>query len=319
MEIITEAGYRDRMDREVVPYLEKYRNSGFFSPEDGQEKLYFESYRREDAKGVIVILHGFTESAEKYLEMIYYFLQAGYQVYSMDLRGHGRSRREEGDLSLVHIGHYQHYLADLEYMIENVMRDEDRALPMHLYGHSMGGGIGAAFMEWRPEVFRSAVLSSPMIKPLTGGITIGIARGIAEIQVILGRGRCYVPGHHAFRGDETFEDSASTSAERYAYYARKRQQEKLFQTNGASYSWLREAARMSKYILKRKNCRKIVGRVLVFQAEQETYVDKAAQELFVSRVRGARLVPVAGTKHEIYRSDDGHMRGYVEEVLGFFA
>lgn len=321
MEIISETGYRDRMDREVVPFLEKSRHCGFFSPEDGRipvSKVYFESYRREDARGVVVIVHGFTESAEKYVEMIYYFLQAGHQVYIMDLRGHGRSVREQNDLSLVHIGRYQQYLTDLEYMAENVVSCEDRALPMYLYGHSMGGGIAAAFMEWKPETFSRAVLSSPMIRPLTGGIPIGIVCGIAGIGARLGKGGRYVPGHHAFRGDETFESSASTSAERFAYYARKRQKEKLFQTNGASYSWLREAARMSNYILKKKNCRKIIGKVLVFQAEQDDYVDKAAQDLFVSRVSGARLAPAAGTKHEIYMSDDEHMRRYVGEVLEFF-
>lgn len=317
MEIITYTDYRDRMEKEVVPFLKKHRHSGFFCPDNGQDKIYYESYRREDAKGVIAMVHGFSESAEKYVEMIYYFFQAGYQVYIMDQRGHGRSARGQEDLSLVHIDRFEQYLSDLDYLATEVADREDKGLPRYLYAHSMGGGIGAAFMEWHPSVFEGAVLSSPMIRPLTGGIPLGIARGIAEIQVMLGKGATYVPGHHAYRGDETFETSAATSAERYEYYAGKRRSQPNFQTNGASYSWLREAARMSKYILNKENCGKIVGKVLVFQAEQEDYVDKEAQEIFTGQVKSARMVPMPGTKHEIYMSDDSHMRVYVEEILDF--
>lgn len=317
MEIISEMGYRDRMEKEAVPFLKEHRYCGFFAP-DGQGDIYYERYRQEKAGGTVVMVHGFSESAEKYAEMIYYFLQAGYQVYIMDVRGHGRSVRSREDLSMVHIDRYERYLSDLEYLAAEIAAKENPALPLYLYGHSMGGGIAAAFLEKSPGTFRKAVLSSPMIRPLTGGIPFGAAYGIADMQCRLGKGGCYVVGHHAFAGDETFESSASVSAERYEYYARKRQSEEKFQTNGASYSWLREAARMSKYILKEVNCRKITAEVLLFQAEREEYVDKKAQEKFVSRVESARLVPMAGTKHEIYMSDDGHVVQYLDEILKFF-
>ena len=90
MEIISEMGYRDRMEKEAVPFLKEHRYCGFFAP-DGQGEIYYERYRQEKAGGTVVMVHGFSESAEKYAEMIYYFLQAGYQVYIMDVRGHGRS------------------------------------------------------------------------------------------------------------------------------------------------------------------------------------------------------------------------------------
>lgn len=317
MEIIAEKGYRDRMEKAVVPFLKECRYCGFFSL-DGQGDIYYERYLTERAVGVVVMVHGFSESAEKYVEMIYYFLQAGYQVYIMDVRGHGRSARSREDLSIVHIDCFERYLSDLEYLAAEIAAKENPELPLYLYGHSMGGGIAAAFLEKNPGVFRKAVLSSPMIRPLTGGIPFSVAYGIAAIQCRLGKGGCYVVGHHAFSGDETFEGSASVSEERYGYYARKRQSEKKFQTNGASYSWLREAARLSKYVLKKANCRKITAGVLVFQAEREEYVDKMAQETFVSRVENARLVPMAGTKHEIYMSGDGCMRLYLGEILAFF-
>lgn len=317
MQIIASAGYEDAMERIVMPFLGQYRKCGFFDP-DGGGGVYYESYCRKDARSMVIIAHGFTETAEKYMEMIYYFLKEGYQVYLMDLRGHGRSARESDDLSLVHIDHYEHYLLDLEYLIEKIAIPENPELPLYLYGHSMGGGIGAAILEERPELFRKAVLSSPMIRAKTGKVPWVAAYGIATVMAGLGHGKNYVAGHHAFRSDETFENSAATCRERYEFYYQKRLHEKLFQTSGASYGWLREASRLSEAILKEEHLHKIRTEILLFQAQRDDYVEPSAQERFVRRVEKAELVKVPGTKHEIYMSDDRTMERYVGEILAFF-
>lgn len=316
MEMITERDYRRRMDEEAMPFLAKCRRRGFFEP-DGTGNIYFESYDAAQAKGAVVIAHGFSESAEKYVEMIYYFLQAGYRVYIPEMRGHGRSVRETADLSLVHISRYEQYLEDLQYFAENIVKKENPGMPCYLYAHSMGGGIGAAFLERYPDIFQKVVLSSPMIRPLTGQVPFGAAYVIARMMVRSGKGMQYAAGQHAFRGDETFEGSAAVSRARYEYYREKRAREKLFQTSGASYAWLREAARMSVDVLKKENCRKIRAKVLVFRAMQDDFVSGAAQEKFVRQVSGARLIPVTGTKHEIYMAADEVLQPYVSRIRGF--
>lgn len=326
MRQITEKNYRSSMDNEVLPYLSKCRTIGYFQP-DGKGDIYYESYRHDaghdndhdQPKGNIVIVHGFSESAEKYAELIYYFLQARYQVYISDLRGHGRSVRTEKDLSMIHIDQYESYLTDLEYLTEKVVQKESPYLPLYLYGHSMGGGICAAFLEKRADLFQKAVLSSPMIRPLTGVIPFGLARMIAITMCALGKGHHYVAGQHEFRTDETFENSAAASAERYEYYHQKRCTEKMFQTSGASYCWLREAANMSVYILKKANCRKIQAPILLFQAQRDNLVDQRAQERFAAQAKHVRLMPMADTKHEIYMSGDSVLQNYVEQILLFLS
>lgn len=316
MEIIAEKDYSSRMETLVCPVLKKYKDSGYFNP-DGTGKIYYESYLRERAVGVVLIVHGFTESAEKYPEMIYYFFQAGYTIYIPDIRGHGRSARFDDDLSMVHIDRYEHYISDLEYLIKEIIKKENPHLPIYLYGHSMGGGICAALLEKQPDMFAKAILSSPMIRPLTGRIPFFAARLIAGLFSGLGRGKCYIPGQHGFRGDERFEDSAAVSRERYEYYYRKKLKEKLFQTSGASYGWLREAAGLSAYIMKKKNCRKIRAKVLLFQAQQDDYVDRRMQSRFAKQAEDVRLLMLEGTKHEIYMSHDDTMQEYIERILTF--
>ena len=316
MELIRTEGYEDRMNRVVMPYLDKYKECGYFDP-DGRGDIYYEKYCRESPKGVMLIAHGFTESAQKYVEMIYYFLQGGYQVYIMDMRGHGRSVREGEDLSMVHIGRYEHYVADLEYLADEIARKENPGLPLYLYGHSMGGGVRAVLLEKRPELFNKSILSSPMLKPKTGNMPFVIVYVAAVVQVWLGKGKTYVAGHHAFREDETFPDSAAVSRERYEYYYQRRLKESLFQTSGASYGWLREAIRLSKHVRRRTNRRKIRASILLFQAQRDDYVDNKAQRQFARNIRDVRLILVKGAKHEIYMSDDETMRKYIKKIFKF--
>ena len=51
---------------------------------------------------------------------------------------------------------------------ETVGKDYADGRPLNLYCHSMGGGIGASVLETHPTLFDKAVLSCPMIAPVTG-------------------------------------------------------------------------------------------------------------------------------------------------------
>ena len=105
IDFLPEQGYRQKMD-EIAEILKQQGKTGWFDP-DGRGNIYYETYLLPEAAGTVVLIHGFTENAEKYKELIYYFLQNSYQVYTMDMRGHGRSVRDTGDdLSLTHIDRF---------------------------------------------------------------------------------------------------------------------------------------------------------------------------------------------------------------------
>ena len=137
MEWIHEAHYAEEMEKTAEPYLEKRRKDlsaepylakrrkDLFFPvqqkETGKErlfpvqqnetekapKLHVVRYTADQPKGVLVISHGFTESAPKYEELAFYFLQAGYHVYLPEHMGHGNSYRMTEDLSLVYVDHWK--------------------------------------------------------------------------------------------------------------------------------------------------------------------------------------------------------------------
>lgn len=316
--ILKEEHYGGEMERSVLPYLQA-RGTQLWLEREAGKRIFCMRYLADSPVGVVLISHGFTESAEKYQESIYYFLQKGYHVYCVEHCGHGHSYRLTEDLSLVHVDTYRRYTADLLFAADTARR-ENKALPLFLYAHSMGGGIGAAAAAEAPEYFSRVVLSSPMIRPLTEPVPWPAAKMIAGVCCALGKKAGYVMGQKPYGGMERFEESASTSCARFTYYQEKRAAEPLYQTSAASYGWLRSAGKLNHY-LRTEGWKRISAPVLLFQAESDSFVSKPEQEWFIKKLcdRGveARLVKPAGTKHEICNAEESIMVKYWEEVFGF--
>lgn len=109
----------------------------------------------------------------------------------------------------------------------------------------MGGGIAAAAVAAEPKLFERLVLSSPMIRPLSGKVPWHDARTIAMAFCKAGQAKRYVAGQKPYRGSGRFENSSSTSRVRYEYYRAKKEQEPLFQMN-AGIVWLASCGSMSE-------------------------------------------------------------------------
>jgi lysophospholipase len=315
--VLKEETYQEKMNNVVVPYLTERQSVLWLEREPGS-KLYCVRYLADKVRGMVLISHGFTETAEKYQECIWYFLKAGYHVYAIDHCGHGHSYRLTNTLSLVHTDGYSRYVDDLLF-VAHLARQEHPTLSLSLYGHSMGGGIAAAAAAREPELFRKLVLSSPMIRPKTWPVPWLVARCIAEVNCLLGNSESYVAGQGPYQGPEHFSDSAATSRARFSYYQAKRQSDEVYQMNAPSYGWLKSAGRLNSY-LQRVGWRRIQAPVLLLQAENDAFVSKREQRRFARKLElkgKVRLIEVPGTKHEIYNAETRILRCYWEEIFGF--
>lgn len=319
--IIKDECFERFMEETVEPFLAQRRKVLRISRETG-ESLYCARYDAEDAVGTVVISHGFTETAEKYLEVAYYFLKRHYHVCLPEHCGHGRSYRLVDDLSLVHVDRYERYVWDLLAVAEAAKRAHPEK-PVFLFAHSMGGGIGLAALSARPGLFERAILSSPMIRPLTGTMSWSAAKLLANILCRTGKAEQYLPGSRAFDGKERFEDSAAVSRERFAYYQKKRNAQPLYQMSAASCGWLNEAARLNRYLMK-KGWKHIQTPLCIFQAEDDAFVSGEEQDRFAEKVQSegktsVKKTCIAGSKHEIYNSGEQVLRNYWEQVFRFLS
>ena len=276
-------------------------------------------YTPDNPQAVIVLSHGFLESVKKYREMIYYFLHGGFVVYAFDHSEHGKSYRLTDDLSKVHVDDWHRWCDDLIYVAQ-FTRKAYPDLPLYLYGHSMGGGIGAAVLCLVPDLFSRAVLSSPMIRPQTGGVPWCLTRLLCNLTCAIGRKENYAPANYPYDSNEPFADSASLSEERFEYYMEQRRNDPLYQMSGATWGWLQNAVRMNTFIQK-TGWKEIRCPVLLFQADDEQRVVNSQQDLFIKKISAncdARLIHMPETKHEIFNSHDDVIVRYLDEIFKFF-
>ena len=69
-----------------------------FAGQDGLE-LYYQRWRPEGTpKAVLPIVHGYGEHSGRYANIVDWFVPRGYSVYAFDLRGHGQSPGQRGEL-----------------------------------------------------------------------------------------------------------------------------------------------------------------------------------------------------------------------------
>ena len=218
--VLQEKNYAERMQNGVEPYLAAHAEEFYWERESGHP-IHVLRYRAFRPRGVVVISHGFTENAEKYKEIVYYFIKEHFHVYLPEHCGHGKSYRLVEDPSLVYVDSYHRYVEDLLFVARKA-KAEACGLPLVLYSHSMGGGIAAAAAAKAPHLFRKVVLSAPMIRPLTGKVPFADAKRIAAFACATERGTQYVVGQKPYQGIENFKQSSSLSRPRFLYYQQQR-------------------------------------------------------------------------------------------------
>ena len=316
MHWITDESFEETMRADVAPWLEARRETGYDEREAGQP-VYYEHYRADARRGVVVISHGFTESITKFAEPIYYLLQAGYEVWGVDHRGHGRSFRANDNPFVVHTDRFEDYVEDLHHLTETLVKPAAGELPLYLYGHSMGGCIGARMIEKYPELFRKAVLSSPMLGLSFGKIPLPVAYAFAGLKSIGDKAKEPLSPVTEF-AKETYADSASNSEPRFDWYHQKKLDDQRLQTCAASARWGKEAIAACRRVCSDRETAKIRIPVLLFQAEKDAYVKNEAQDAFAAAAKSCELVKLPGMRHELYVSEGDALRAYWEKILAFY-
>lgn len=316
VEIIPENDYEYAMINQVEPYLEKRRRDDFFLSSDGKQ-LHYEAYEKLISRGSIVILHGFTESAEKFRETAYYFRKAGYSVFAPDLRGHGKSHHDSDNPLRVDIDSFDTYAQDLNIFINKIVSPLSKNKNIYIYSHSLGSTVALLYMMKYPVAVTKAVLSSPMICG-NMGMPTAVAGTVAKALCTLGGKKIGAPGRCVFDKNQSWENSDATSKARFDYYHKKRVSEPLYQTSGPSFSWVSASLRARDYILNDSNIKNLRGEMLIFKPQEDRqllgeYTDRFAHKANI------KIKDVKNSRHEIFMSGDVTLKWYMEEILEFFA
>lgn len=134
---------------------------------------------RGSRRGVFLLSHGLAEHALRYAPLARYLSARGYEVYGFDHRGHGWTTAPDappGRFALK--GGEAKVLADLAAVREHA-RSAHPALPLILFGHSMGGMIAARAAETEPHAYAGLCIWNANLDPGIAG-RLGLAILLAE-------------------------------------------------------------------------------------------------------------------------------------------
>ncbi|KAF1068549.1 MAG: Monoacylglycerol lipase [Pseudomonas citronellolis] len=140
-------------------------HTAYWLPASDATPLYTHHWACEQAHGVVMLAHGMAEHAARYARLGAALNAAGYDLFAIDQRGHGRTA-EHGDL-----GHYADQdgwakvVGDLHELRAHI-RTQHPHLPLFLLGHSMGSYIASAYLLQHSTGLDGAVLSGSNYQPV---------------------------------------------------------------------------------------------------------------------------------------------------------
>lgn len=197
----------------------------FWLTANDRSRLYVSQWMPDDApKAVVMLAHGMAEHSDRYGRLAQALCEAGYGVYALDQRGHGRTA-DEGTLGLyAEKDGWNKVVGDLASLNQHIGQQQP-GLPIILLGHSMGSYIAQAFLLHHSASLQGAILSGSNFQPVA---LYRAARVIARIE----RAR------QGLRGRSALIDFLSFGSFN-----------KAFKPNRTAFDWLsRDPVEVDKYV-----------------------------------------------------------------------
>ncbi len=160
----------------------------------GGIELYAQRWRPRDGepRAVVVIHHGLADHSTRYAALAERLVRAGFTVWALDMRGHGRSAGPRIDLPRV-----DDLLDDLDALLR-LVRTEEPGRPVFLYGHSVGGLVTSLYTIERQPALAGLVLIAPALVFEAPALQAAATRVLGVLAPGLG---VVPPSHAAFSHD----------------------------------------------------------------------------------------------------------------------
>jgi alpha-beta hydrolase superfamily lysophospholipase len=129
-----------------------------FKTFDGLQ-LFGQSWQPEDQpRAVVCLVHGMGERSGRYAHVADALTQAGYVLFTFDIRGHGKSSGPRG-----HTPSYEALMKDISSLLE-VANKQFPQLSSFLYGHSLGGNLVLNYvLRYQPQL-KGVIVTGPWLR-----------------------------------------------------------------------------------------------------------------------------------------------------------
>lgn len=275
----------------------------------------------------IIISPGRCESYLKYQELCFDLYQQGYNLFIIDHRGQGLSGRFFPSVNRGYVTHFQDYVDDLQYLVENIVTKHCSAKP-YILAHSMGGAIAVRFMQDFPDAIKAAVISSPMLGFNSGVLPYWLAQSLvvikAKLNSLLSKNPWYFLGQKDYSVIDFKDNKLTHSLARYQQFVDLYSNNKAIQLGGVTSHWLMQSITAQKEIFAKLF--QLKTPVLLLQAGADSVVSPQAQNLFCQQLH--HLQPQScphgrpsrfdGAYHELFFESDNYRDKAIAQSLAWF-
>lgn len=133
--------------------------SGSFLSDNGLH-IFYRQRSADPERARMIIAHGLGEHSGRYSHVIHRMISKGISVWAPDHQGFGKSEGKRG-----HVLSFDHYIHDLQKMIDIAKKDMPSGMKCFLLGHSMGGLMVLYFAEKFSNSIDAVIASSPGLHP----------------------------------------------------------------------------------------------------------------------------------------------------------
>lgn len=279
--------------------------SGLVSTPDNME-LRFARWKttKSPSKGTIILLHGRSEFIERKYETVGELRERGFDVLSFDWRGQGGSSRILSNKNRGYIDDFNHYVVDLETVIEKVALP-DCIGPFYIFAHSTGSLISLLAAPKLGNQIRRMVLASPFLGIGRQPISAPLVKILAGSLSLFGLGEIYMAGNSNPGANQKFEGNIHTSdPNRF-----KRNQQLLkdypeLAIGGPTAAWVYAACCAMDEVSDIDFCKSIDIPSLLVMSGNDQVVANTQCEAVARKLRSGKSLTIFGAKHELLQEKD---------------
>jgi len=161
------------------------RGEGSFPSCSGLADIYYRVWKpvNKSPKAAVQIVHGMAEHGERYESFAAALCAAGFDVWVMDLLGHGKSVEDDDQLGYFGEEHgWKNLVGDIRLMTRLMRETYPDDLPIYLFGHSMGSFLTRAYCERHSEDLAGAVFCGTSAPNPAASAGILVAKLIAALR-----------------------------------------------------------------------------------------------------------------------------------------
>ncbi|MEL7659526.1 alpha/beta hydrolase [Acetobacterium wieringae] len=151
--------------------------NGFYAS-DEVKLTYYETPCPAKPKGIVQIVHGMAEHAQRYHELMNFLFHNHYLAVTHDQRGHGQTGKDAGNLGFFSSGNgWERVVSDVK-EISGALKEAYPELPLFITGHSMGSVVTRTTIIDYSELYEGAIII---------GTTVGINNLMRKTASIIAR------------------------------------------------------------------------------------------------------------------------------------